>query len=115
METYVNHLSTLKELSARSRSDTANNKVPLVSFDIPLGVCVWAFDDIEFYPSRQFSRAVKAMQQPPNDAPLEALVAQARAELLAAEKLNYALERRRTGADRADRRQERRKDNRTGA
>jgi len=87
LDASVAHVSMLKELMKHSKSDSANNK---------------------------FTRALKCVQQPPNDVTMETMVAQARAELLGAEKLSFALETRQTGVERSEKRYERRRDIRTG-
>ncbi|KAG9038422.1 hypothetical protein FRB95_001279 [Tulasnella sp. JGI-2019a] len=86
LESSVSHMTMLKDLMKRSRSDTTNNKL---------------------------SRALKCILQPPTEIQQETIILQTRAELLGIEKLNYALDSRWIVASGLDRRNERRRDNRT--
>ncbi|KAG8877254.1 hypothetical protein FRB97_003555 [Tulasnella sp. 331] len=86
LESSVNHMTMLKDLMKRSKSDATNNKL---------------------------SRALKCILQPPAEIQEAVIITQTRAELLGIEKLNYALESRRVAAGGLEKRNDRRRD-RTG-
>ncbi|KIO28187.1 hypothetical protein M407DRAFT_184260 [Tulasnella calospora MUT 4182] len=83
LETSAVHMTTLKILRNRIKNESASSKI---------------------------TRALKCVAEPPTALPLDLLVAQARTELLAGEKLAFAFEKRKMGNDR---RPERRKEYRT--
>ncbi|KAG8954643.1 hypothetical protein FRC04_011076 [Tulasnella sp. 424] len=83
LETSAVHVSTLKSLRKRIKNESASSKI---------------------------TRALKCVAEPPTALPLDLLIAQARTELLAGEKLAFAFEKRKMGQDK---RPERRKEYRT--
>ncbi|KAG8959863.1 hypothetical protein FRC00_001196, partial [Tulasnella sp. 408] len=83
LETSAVHMTMLKNLRKRIKNESASSKI---------------------------TRALKCVAEPPTALPLDLLVAQARTELLAGEKLAFAFEKRKLGNDR---RPERRKEHRT--